>query len=89
MCENKEQRICINFCFKLRKVGVETYEMMKTAFGDEAMNRARVFQWFWRFKEARQSVNSDPHSGLPSTSRSEKMIAQMKAVMCSDRRLTV
>lgn len=89
MCENTEQRICINFCFKLRKTGTETYEMMKTAFGDEAMSRARVFEWFRRFKEGRQSVDSDPRSGRPSTSRNEDKIAQVQAVVRSDPRLTV
>ncbi|GFU32120.1 hypothetical protein TNCV_3833561 [Trichonephila clavipes] len=57
MCENTDQRICIKFCFKLGKTDTETYEMMKTAFGDEAMSRARVFKWFLPFKEGRQSVN--------------------------------
>ncbi|GFW11388.1 protein GVQW3 [Trichonephila clavipes] len=89
MCENTDQRICIKFCFKLGKTGTETYEMMKTAFGDEAMSRAWVFEWFRPFKEVRQSVNSDPRSGRPSTSRNEDKIAQVKAVMCSDRHLTV
>ncbi|GFS99634.1 mariner Mos1 transposase [Trichonephila clavipes] len=63
--------------------------MMKTAFGDETMSRAWVFEWFRRFKESRQSVNSDPRSGRPSTSRNEDKIAQVKAVVSSDRRLTV
>ena len=40
--ENMEQRICINFCFKLSKTGTETNEMMNAR--DEAMNRARVFE---------------------------------------------
>ncbi|GFW67430.1 protein GVQW3 [Trichonephila clavipes] len=89
MCENTDIRICIKFCFKLGKTGTETYEMMKTAFGDETMSRARVFEWFWPFKEGCQSVNSDPRSGRPSTSRNEDKIAQVKAVVRSDRRLTV
>ncbi|GFT89290.1 protein GVQW3 [Trichonephila clavipes] len=63
--------------------------MMKTAFGDEVISRARVFEWFRPFKEGRQSVNSDPRSGRPSTSRNEDKIAQVKAVVRSDRRLTV
>ncbi|GFX60846.1 protein GVQW3 [Trichonephila clavipes] len=70
-------------------MGTETYEMIKTAFGDEAMSRARVFECFRRFKEGRQLVNSDPRSGRPSNSRNEDKIAQMKAVVLSDRRLTV
>ncbi|GFW61676.1 hypothetical protein TNCV_3706111 [Trichonephila clavipes] len=63
--------------------------MMKTAFGDETMSRARVFEWFRRFKEGRQSVNSDPRSGRSFTSRNEDKIAQVKAVVRSDCRLTV
>ncbi|GFW96039.1 protein GVQW3 [Trichonephila clavipes] len=89
MCENTDQRICIKFCFKLGKMGTETYEIMKKAFGYEAMSRARVFEWFRPFKEGRQSVNTDPCSGRPSTSRNEDKIAQVKAVVRSDRRLTV
>ncbi|GFW54044.1 protein GVQW3 [Trichonephila clavipes] len=53
------------------------------------MSRARVFEWLRRFKEGRQSVNSDPRSGRPSTSRNEDKIAQVKAVVHSARRLTV
>ncbi|GFU44955.1 mariner Mos1 transposase [Trichonephila clavipes] len=76
MCENTDQRTCIKFYFKLGKTGTEAYEMMKTAFGDEAMSRALVFEWFRRFKEGCQSVNSDPRSGRPSTSRNEDKIAR-------------
>ncbi|GFU23058.1 hypothetical protein TNCV_3515131 [Trichonephila clavipes] len=72
MCENTDQRICIKFCFQLGKTDIETYEMMKTAFGDEAMSRARVFEWFQRFKESRQSVNSDPRPPLAIWTRLHK-----------------
>ncbi|GFW32789.1 protein GVQW3 [Trichonephila clavipes] len=89
MCENTDERISIKFCFKLSKTGAETYEMMKTAFGDDVMSRTRVFEWLRRFKEGRQSVNSDPRSRHPSTSRNEDKIAQVKAVVHSDRCLTV
>ncbi|GFX04117.1 protein GVQW3 [Trichonephila clavipes] len=70
-------------------MGTETCEMMKTAFGDEAMSRARVFEWSRPFKEGRQSGNNDPRSGRPFTSRDKDKIAQVKAVVRSDRRLTV
>ncbi|GFX23892.1 protein GVQW3 [Trichonephila clavipes] len=87
--KKKIQRICIKFCFKLGKTCTETYEMMKTAFGQEAMSHARVFEWLRLFKKGEESVNSDPRSGRPSTSRNEDKIAQVKAVMHSDRCLTV
>ncbi|GFT19259.1 hypothetical protein TNCV_303651 [Trichonephila clavipes] len=69
-------------------MGTETYVMMKTPFGEEARSRAWVFEWFRPFKEGRQSVNSDSRSGRLSTSRNKDKIAQVKAVVCSDRRLT-
>ena len=36
----REQRACIKFCFKLGKTATECYEMLKTAFGEQAMGRS-------------------------------------------------
>ncbi|GFV61622.1 protein GVQW3 [Trichonephila clavipes] len=81
-----ERQLAIN---ELVKTSTETYKMMKTAFGDEAMSRAWVFEWFFRFKEGHQSVNCDSRSGCPSTFRNEDKIAQVRAVVRSDCHLTV
>jgi hypothetical protein len=37
MADLKEQCICVKFCFRLGKTVSETHEMLKTAFGDNAM----------------------------------------------------
>ena len=71
MSENMEQRVCIRFCHKLGKTATETYQMLLLAYGDETMSRARVFEWFKRFKEGRTTVESDEREGRPSTSRNE------------------
>ncbi|EZA47753.1 hypothetical protein X777_15520 [Ooceraea biroi] len=39
-----EQRANIKFCFKLGKSATETFEMIKTAYGDEALSRKNVFK---------------------------------------------
>jgi hypothetical protein len=39
MAHLKEQRICVKFCFKLGKTASEMHEMLKTAFGYNAMGR--------------------------------------------------
>jgi hypothetical protein len=43
------------FCSKLGKTPIETYEMLQTACGDEALSRSRIFDWFkrssWWFKK--------------------------------------
>jgi hypothetical protein len=50
MADLKGQRICVKFCFTFGKTASETYEMLKTAFGDTAMGRTQTFEWFSRFK---------------------------------------
>ena len=35
----RERRTCIKFCFKLGKTATECYEMLKTAFGEQATGR--------------------------------------------------
>ena len=49
-----EERYAIKFCFKLGKNATETYGTLQTAFGASCMNRASVFEWRKRFKEARE-----------------------------------
>ena len=89
MCESTEQRICIKFCFKIWKTATETYQLLQQAYGEDAMGRTQVSDWFRRFKEGRTSSESDPRSGRPSTSRSEEMIAKVRTIVHNNRRLTV
>jgi len=37
--------------------------MLKEAFGEQALSQARTFEWFTRFKDGRESVEDDKHSG--------------------------
>jgi len=89
MCESTKQCICIKFCFKIRKTATEMYQLLQQAYGEDAMGRTQVFDWFHRFKEGRTSVKSNPHSGQPSTSRNEEMIAKVRTIIRNNRRLTV
>jgi hypothetical protein len=34
----KEQRICIKFCFKLKKTAAETHRRLQEAFGEQALS---------------------------------------------------
>ena len=54
-----EERNAIKFCFMFGKNSTETYGILQTAFGASCMNRASVFEWHKRFKEARVSVRDD------------------------------
>jgi hypothetical protein len=63
MADFREQRACIKFCFKLGKTATERYEMLKTAFGEQAVGRSQTFQWFSWLKGGRTSIDDDERSG--------------------------
>jgi len=89
MCESIEQCICIKFCFKIGKTATETYQLLQQAYGEDAMGRTQVCDWFRRFKEGRTSAERDPRSGRQSTTRNEEMIAKVGKIIRNNRRLMV
>ncbi|PNF29274.1 hypothetical protein B7P43_G08953 [Cryptotermes secundus] len=89
MTEQHEQRYCIKFCQKLGDTQVETIRKIQQAFGDDAMSNSRIKEWYNRFKDGRTSVDSEPRSGRPSTSRNENVIEQVRTLVMEDRRITV
>jgi len=72
----KDQRICIKFCFKLHKIAAETHQMLKEAFGEQALSQARTSEWFKRFKDDQDSVEDHKHSGQLSTCTTLEMMAE-------------
>jgi len=53
-----EQRLAIKFCFKAGKSVTETLQMVNAAYGDQALSRLNVFQWY-----GREDIEDDPRSG--------------------------
>lgn len=84
-----EQRVNIKFCCKLGKTASETYEMLKTVYGDNTLSRTTVFDWFKRFKDGRESVKDDARTGRPSVSRNADSIAKVRELVARDRRMTL
>jgi hypothetical protein len=48
-----EQRAVIRFCVKLNKTAIETFEMLKSAYGEERLSRTGVSECHKGFKERR------------------------------------
>jgi transposase/AraC-like DNA-binding protein len=53
------------------------------------MSRTRVYEWFKRFQDGRQNVQSDERSGRPVTSKTETNIADVRSAVRENRRITV
>ena len=89
MADFREQRACIKFFLKLGKTATECYEILKTAFGEQAMGRSQTFQWFSRFKAGRTSIDNDESSGRPVSSSTPEMIESVRQIIREDRRHTI
>jgi hypothetical protein len=85
----KEQRVCIKFCQKLGKTATETYEILQQAFRETALSRSKTFEWNSRLKNGRTFIDDDPHTGRPSTARTNETVDHVNAVMRENRRLTI
>ena len=76
MADFQEQCACVKFCFKLGKTATECYEMLKTAFGEQAVGCSQTFQWFSRFKAGRTSTDDDECSGRPVSRSMPEMMRE-------------
>ena len=71
-----EEQYALKLCFKLGKNATETYGMLQTAFGSSCMNWASDFEWYKRFKEARESVRDDERCGRSKEVKTAELIGQ-------------
>ncbi|XP_041372645.1 protein GVQW3-like [Gigantopelta aegis] len=81
-----EQRANIKFCIKLGKSATETFDMIRYVYGNEAMSRARCFEWHARFKSGRTSLDDDKRSGRTSTSSTPENVETIRRLVHGDRR---
>jgi hypothetical protein len=89
MADWEEQRVCIKSCFLLAKTAAETVTMFREAFKEKALSPARVYKWFSRFKSGDMSLEDQPRSGRPSTSRTDENIRKIRDATMFDRRRTI
>ena len=82
---NFEQRCAIKFCIKLGETGIETFNKLKQAHGEHALSRSQVFKWFKALSEGLEPIKDEPHSGRPSTLKTDNNVKVVGALVRSDR----
>ena len=86
---NLKQRCLIKFCVILNENTTETYEKLIQAYREHALSRAQIFKWHKAFLDGRESVEDEPRSGRPCTSKTDENVTKVRVLVRSDRRLTV
>ena len=64
---------------------METIWIIQKAFGDDVMSAGQLKVWHKCFKDGRESVESDPCSGRPATSRTPENVECVQAAINKDQ----
>ena len=88
MADNKEQRVCVKFCFLLGKPAAETVLMLQEAFKEEASSKTQAYERYSHFKGGETSCEDQPRSGQPSTCRNDENLEKVSNAINADRRWT-
>ena len=77
---NLDQRINLKSFIKLKKTPTKSLKMLQETCGDQAMSRARVFEWHRRFREGEEDVEDKPRSGRPFSSNTDENVEAVRQV---------
>jgi hypothetical protein len=78
MADNKEQRLCVKFCFLLGKSATEIVLMLQEALKEDALSKTQVYEWYSRVKGGEVSCEDQPRSGLISTCRKNENLEKVR-----------
>uniref|UniRef100_A0A8C4X9K6 Protein GVQW3-like n=1 Tax=Erpetoichthys calabaricus TaxID=27687 RepID=A0A8C4X9K6_ERPCA len=84
-----EQRVNIRFMCKLGKSASETLAALQQVYSANALKKTAVYDWFSQFKNGQETLENNPRSGRPPTSRNEEMIKQVRRLVRADRKITI
>ena len=59
--------------------------MIQKAFKEDTMSAGQIKVWHKCLKDGPESVESDPHSGRPTTSRTPENVEHVQAAINKDR----
>jgi transposase len=72
-----EQHANIKFMCKLSKSAFEKLSVLQQVYGDTALKKSAVYDWFSQFKNGQEMLENDLRSGRPSISRTKEIIEKV------------
>ena len=85
----EEQRAYIKIRTLLGATPTDIKADLDTVYGSQAASYIIITRWFFRFKQGRESLEDDPHSGRPLSAFSEDDVTAVKRLLDEDARCTV
>jgi transposase len=89
VCTKEEQRIVIRFLWVEGVKGVEIHTCLCTEYQDNALPQRSVYEWREMFKNGWTSVMDAERSGRPSTSKADEKLEEARAIILTDRKVTI
>ena len=89
VCTKAEQRSVIRFLWAEGVKGTEIHARLCTQYGDNALPRQSVYEWIEIFINGGTSVMDAERSGRPSTSTTDEKQEEARAIILTDRRVTI
>ena len=81
MADYTEQRYAIKFMQKEGEVAANVFLRLRNVYGATCMSRARVFLWFKRFKDGRNSIDNDTRCGRPPTAVNDSNVSAVDKII--------
>ena len=63
-------------------------EILTKTYGESAISKKRVYEWYKRFQDGREDVEDDERAGRPRTSTTDENAEKVKEMVINDRRIT-
>ena len=63
--------------------------MLKEAYSKNSLSRARVFEWYKRFSEGRESTEDDQRPGRPVSVSTPQTVTKINEIVRGDRRMSI
>ena len=87
--DNLEGHYAIKFYVKLGKNATETFDMIKTAYGETFMSCATVFRWHKKFQEGRAEMRDEERSGRERDDRTPDLVDKIRKFLDEDHRVSL
>jgi len=75
MDAGNEQRVAIKLCFEAGLSATVIPVLVQKAYGNDALNRSRVFRGYFRFRDGRELVEDDERGDRPKSIRTEVKVS--------------